>query len=465
MRKYLTLLAAGTFAAALSLVTPVFTANVLAAEEPAMKENTTETSAEYTIVIATDLHLLSPDLKDNGSNLMALIEHSDGKVVHYSPEITDAFIEEMLDMKPDCVLLTGDLTFNGETGSHKYLAKELHRLTDEGINVYVIPGNHDLSNSMARRYSGKYRYNTDSPDAAQFKEIYKDFGYGEHVIQDPNSLSYVQELAEDLWLLNVDVNTAGSPGILTQETLDWTENVLKKAAKLHIRVIASSHQNLLKHNKIFFDGFMMGNAQALQKLYAKYGVTLNLSGHMHMQHIASKDGVTEVATSSLAVTPCQYGVLKINHQDWSYQTQPLSLNGWAKVHLQSGSLPSVENLDLSEPETEATAVTPESELAPEPAADLVDFEQYVADFFDYCSRFKIKADLDEYKIPAETLLKMQEEAVLLNRSYFSGRMDTISNAKEQMTNWQKYAGKSFMLIYLLSIVDETTSMCQVNGTF
>ena len=46
------------------------------------------------------------------------------KMVTYADEIIDAFIDSVIKQKVDMVLLTGDLTFNGEIGSHQALSEK-----------------------------------------------------------------------------------------------------------------------------------------------------------------------------------------------------------------------------------------------------------------------------------------------------------------------------------------------------
>ena len=59
----------------------------------------------------------------------------------------------------------------------------------------------------------------------------------------------------------------------------------------------------------------------LQDLYEKYGVLCNLSGHIHMQHLAQSDsGLPEMVTSSLMVWPNQYGVLTLEGKSAEYHT-------------------------------------------------------------------------------------------------------------------------------------------------
>ena len=47
--------------------------------------------AENTIMVATDLHYLAPELTDHGAYFMKMIESADGKVMAYSEELLEAF--------------------------------------------------------------------------------------------------------------------------------------------------------------------------------------------------------------------------------------------------------------------------------------------------------------------------------------------------------------------------------------
>ena len=45
--------------------------------------------------------------------------------------------------KADGLILSGDLTFNGEKKSHEELAEKFKKVEKSGAPVMVIPGNHD----------------------------------------------------------------------------------------------------------------------------------------------------------------------------------------------------------------------------------------------------------------------------------------------------------------------------------
>ena len=106
------------------------------------------------IVVASDIHYLASELYDDGDAFMSLLRNDDGKATMYVEEIVDKFIDEMLKLKPEMVVLSGDISFEGERLSHEELADKLSKLTDKGIKVAVMPGNHDLNNNSASGYSG-----------------------------------------------------------------------------------------------------------------------------------------------------------------------------------------------------------------------------------------------------------------------------------------------------------------------
>lgn len=112
---------------------------------------------ELKLVIASDIHYFLKDYYQECEWFEESMMYSDGKMVTYADKILDAFVAEMKIQKPDLIILTGDLSFNGEKGSHQGLAEHLMKLKDEGIHVAVLPGNHDVDNINAKGY-GKDDY-------------------------------------------------------------------------------------------------------------------------------------------------------------------------------------------------------------------------------------------------------------------------------------------------------------------
>ena len=286
-------------------------------------------SSGFRAVIASDLHYIAPELTDGGPGYQQILKNGDSKFMPYVEEITDAFLDEVLADPPDLVLLTGDLTFNGAEISHRRLAGKLQRLEDAGIPVLVLPGNHDVYNENAALYRGGSFERVPFASGESFAEIYRDFGPGEALSADSDSLSYVWQLNEQVWIMMLDENTAHDFCGLSDRSFQWIEAQLQKAREEGRFVLVAGHQNVFQHS-IFRGGYVIQGAQRLQELLRRYGVPLCLSGHLHTQHVQSEDGLTEIATSALCSYPCQYAVLTAEDGRLRYGTRRLDLAAWAE---------------------------------------------------------------------------------------------------------------------------------------
>ena len=387
-------------------------------------------SEDVTIVHMTDPHYLSPALTDYGLSFMALIEGADGKVTHYTPQIVQAFVAEMLAMKPDAIVLTGDLTLNGARRSHEELAALLTPLAEAGIRVLALPGNHDTG-TTGYQFSGENVILVDGLADEDFAAVYASLGYEDALSRDLSSMSYVAELTPRLWVMLVDTNANDTIGMVNEGTLVWIEGQLARAKREGITVIAASHQPALIHNSLFTFSYVINNSTKLLALYEQYGVPLNLCGHLHMQHVAASGGLTEVAASALAVSPNQYGVIKVQEGKLtSYAMQALDVAAWA-------------------------AQTGQTD------ANLLDFAAYSADFFDQTTQGQLAAMLAESGLSAQEQQMMIDFAVQLNAEYFAGRR-TLTADHPAWDLWQQHGGGSFFAYYMGSILaEEPQSMCEI----
>ncbi len=367
----------------------------------------------HTLFIATDPHFISPALTDHGPFFMRMIENGDGKLVHYSNELTDAFVQQVIQKRPDCLILSGDLTFNGARKSHEDFAAKLRQIDTAGIPVLVLPGNHDLYCYAAASFSADGYVLAERVTSEAFEAIYHDLGFDQAIDRDPYSLSYIAEPIPGVRILMLDTNTQFMEGIVAQNTFAWLENVLACAQQDGAKVIAVSHQNLYAHSSLLYEGYRILNAAMLESRYTQYGVTVNLSGHIHMQHIMTPDGgIPEIATSSLAVSPCQYGVLTLHDDHAQYTTETVDVSAWAKA------------IGSEDPH-------------------LLDFAQYAADFF---SATSISQSAQQNSDARDAWLAD------LNSAYFSGRLDSIDRENEYALLWQQ--DDSFFGRYVSSILAE-----------
>lgn len=292
------------------------------------------------IILATDIHYFDPSLTDYGPRFQEMVEYGDGKVVTYIDEITDAFLEEVIQLRPNALILSGDLTLEGEKKSHESLAEKLYRVEAAGIPVLVIPGNHDINNKRAARYEGEQRLPAEYTTPEEFRRIYRDFGYDEAISEDVRSLSYVYQLDEEHRIMMLDTcqyrPVAKVGGAILSETYYWIEEQLEEAWDEAMDVIPVAHHNLLEESKIYVDDCTIEHGEQLVDILEEWDVKLFLSGHLHVQHtMRSEDnrGVWEAVTSSLATPACQYGVLTCR-DDGSYQygTWSVDVESWAREH-------------------------------------------------------------------------------------------------------------------------------------
>lgn len=292
------------------------------------------------LVFASDMHLLGASLHDEGKAFQEKIRRDDGKVIPFGREIVEAFLAEAASLNADAVVLHGDLTFEGERESHEELAGILRQAQEKGLQILVVPGNHDINNLVASSYFGEKTMPADSVTAEEFLEIYHEFGYDQALSRDEASLSYTYAVDEHTWLLMLDTNDyepAGKVGgKIEQETLQWMAEQLELADEEGVQVIPVGHHNLLQESRLYpFDCTIEGNEEIIQ-LFEQHKLPLYISGHLHAARVKKhrtapgvseeEYGIREIVTSSLSMSPCQYLLLTWDEDAeaaWKGETEPV----------------------------------------------------------------------------------------------------------------------------------------------
>ena len=304
-----------------------------------------------TLLAASDLHYVGDEVTDGGELFQMLVEFGDGRQLDYIVPITDAFISEALAQKPTAVILTGDLTLNGEKNSHEQLAARLKALTDAGIGVYVLPGNHDINNYAAYAYIKDGREEIEHVTPEEFTQIYAHCGFEAAASRDTASLSYMAKLSKEAWLFMLDAeqyadHVPAMPylvgGKLQDETYVWLEEQLAACQKAGAVPVIGLHQNLTDHTPRFSNGYTLFENDRLGELLQTYGARLLFSGHLHIQDISlwqsetgEGPGVYDIASGSLSVWPYQYGQLTVTPStkkeggSLAYQTKATDVTAWA----------------------------------------------------------------------------------------------------------------------------------------
>lgn len=377
--------------------------------ENACGEEETQTPEAYEppdLMLASDLHYLSPSAHDDGSAFRKMVAADDGKPSQYSEEMTDALLAEAVRARPSALILSGDLTHNGERQGHLELADKLRRVQGAGVPVLVIPGNHDIKNPMAAVYFGDEKQAAENLDSGEeFYEIYREFGYDGAISRDSASLSYVYVLDDTHWVMMLDScqyedkNHVG--GRIREETLAWMEEQLSLAAEKEIFVLPVAHHNLLSESRLYKTECTLENGGQVTELLEKYEIPLYVSGHLHAQRIkkhreepGAEDhvyGVTEIVLGPYSIPPCQYGYLRWDDENrLAFETREADV---ASLAAASGGGDEIL-LQFDQKGTELVRQTIRDQLSktrfavPEGAAELMK-NLYANLYVDYCAGYPI----------------------------------------------------------------------------
>ncbi|MBR3811452.1 MAG: metallophosphoesterase [Agathobacter sp.] len=382
-----------------------------------------QTQSPISMIVASDIHYLSPEYR--GEYFKEPSSYFDGKLTHYSPEYFEAFLSEVMEKKPKILLISGDITLNGAKKSHEEVSAKLKKVQDMGIQVLVIPGNHDVD-SVGGDYTPEEPIGVEGTTLETFLTLYEDFGPAQALSRDAKTFSYVYEASPFLRILMVDANCPGK-GTVQDDTLLWIEKQLKSAKLEGADVIAVSHQNLYAHSKLLYFGYQLYNYEKLLALYEKYDVKLNLSGHIHVQSIVSEETtpettIPEIAVGSLAVCGTPYGEITYDGTSISYHTTKTDVSSYA---LKQGW--ANENL--------------------------LNFNNFSYYYFEEVGRLQVRSKYTDSTLSLQEVALLADTFAKINSSYFTGEHIDTDALKDGIDLWETQKD-GFFYNYIQSMLDE-----------
>lgn len=273
------------------------------------------------IVVLSDIHVMAPELvREDGKAYRDYIAN-DRKLLKESQAILETAVARILSEKPDVVLVSGDLTKDGEYVSHSLVSGRLLRpLADNGIRTFVIPGNHDINNPHAVEYLGDTVKRVRTVTPAEFASFYEDFGYGSAIARDTASLSYVAQLGENVRLLAIDAcryedndfvtNDCVVGGRIKDATLDFIRKQAQIAAQDGCMMLTMIHHGIVRHwkweDKAMAD-YLVADWKKYIRIFRKEGLGIIFSGHFHAQDISrsgkGRKAVYDIETGSTVSYP------------------------------------------------------------------------------------------------------------------------------------------------------------------
>lgn len=386
------------------------------------------------IVVISDPHVMAPELVENPTNPVYQKTMSlDRKLMPYSYEIFSACLDSVRALKPDLLLIVGDMTKDGERASHELVSMCLQQLADEGIPSLVIPGNHDMENIGAIRFTADSYQKAETIGEEEFEAIYQNFGWGVASERDPYSLTYACDLFNGVRFIGIDDCMTPSRGYtrvgdaeygkVNPATIDWVLSQADKAKEDGKVVIAAIHHQMLQHyvgQERLMASAATEKGDSIARLFADHGIHVVLTGHMHTPNASKIKGwktenvITEISCASTVTYPVQFRILTLS-DDLS------TLSVYTRYLSSTANLPDVQL--AARDKVESTLGKSISDLVPRYMAT---FNQMLAAF---ASEPAFAAVIDDVPQDPEELSAIVEMA-------FSGTMKkvlfTLSEGNEQL---------------------------------
>lgn len=265
--------------------------------------------------------------------------NGDPKLLEESGGILDSASQMVIADKPDVLLVSGDLTKDGEVKGHEEFAAKLQKIKEAcpDTQIYVINGNHDINNTDAWTFASGQKVSVDSATPEKFSEIYEGFGYNaerrdtDKIKYYVNSeehpdgrvvggLSYAAQINESFVVLALDsgmysVDSGNgydhdehiTGGKIDSHLMKWATGIIEDARKEGKTVIGLMHHGLVPHftgEEDLFSEYVVTDWENAATQLADAGLRYIFTGHMHANDVAEYttvkgNHITDVETGSL----------------------------------------------------------------------------------------------------------------------------------------------------------------------
>lgn len=283
-----------------------------------------EEKNDLSFAVASDLHYSVPEEELEKTNDDPIFWHATRRceMENETGLIIDEFLNQCAESDDvEYVLISGDLANRGRSRpeDHLVIAQKLRDFEKKsGKEVYVINGNHDASNDQATTL-------------ARFKEIYAEFGYDHALTTRADDCSYTADLGEKYRLIALDSNheTKSTEDGMTADRLKWVKEQAELAKEDGRYPIVMMHHNLLDHlpiQRVLSRNFIVKFHFTTAELFADWGIKTVFTGHEHCSDAtvytsALGNKLYDFATTSLAMYPLEYRVVKYNDNEIKYETR------------------------------------------------------------------------------------------------------------------------------------------------
>ena len=319
--------------------------------------------------VISDIHYFASSLKSDSAVWNDFVQNKHKEYNHLDSLLENALdgvLRNAVEDGENYVLIPGDMTKDGELESHKALAEKLEAFEEEsGIQVLVIPGNHDINNSKAVTFENGKKEPAATTSPEQFREIYANLGYDlADSFFEPDAgdkggmLSYAVTLggyrliAIDTCMYSEDNGAEGNEhmtdGQLAEGVLEWVVEECETAQENGLTPIGMQHHNAIPHNDIeeaTFWPFVSRDWLRVAETYADAGLHYVFSGHLHtndtVSHVNDNGEILyDILTPTLTGFPNSYKIVDFTSdgKETTMDMQTLDIDKYQPVVADDGTV-------------------------------------------------------------------------------------------------------------------------------
>ena len=290
-----------------------------------------EPKPDFSIMVMSDVHVFDEDHVGNFcDDYLAFDAARTGRVEYLSESIFRNALAKVIKTKPDALLIPGDIVDVATLSTHKKVASYLKEVENAGIEVYVVPGNHDIASKSPSFANGYLEY-VEAASYEQFAEVYADFGYNQAIDRHDTSISYATNLGDKYRVISIDATRAKAAlGSLSDDLIAWSVNAVEQTIADGRIPIALTHYSLVSHFGSILSNFTnaksyINDAENFRAQLMEAGLEYAFTGHMHASDIASftdKEGRTlyDIETSSLPAYPSPIRKINVFGDEFRFET-------------------------------------------------------------------------------------------------------------------------------------------------
>ncbi len=218
--------------------------------------------------------------------------------------------------EPEILLISGDLTNNGEVTSHEEIRALLRGLKARGKRVFVTTATHDFRGEGVSYGFDRHGQKVDVPAFSRedLRAFYREFGHDEAVSVEEKTMSYAVELTDEYRLLALNDDRGYDHAGFTQECFDWICAQAQAAREKGQFLLAMTHHPVLSPSPLYrliAPGDLLEDGEHRAQQFADLGIPVMFTGHSHIHnisciHSARGNPFYDVSTSALAGFPPNY---------------------------------------------------------------------------------------------------------------------------------------------------------------